>query len=143
MSQSKTLFKDENLICSSLIRNNFKLSSRQRRPKEHYDPIIGSSVTRWKNYFVNIWPFRKLKICPSAWNIWHVTFKMFPRTKLTLEMMPETFTILLKWSNFAKSGHNERLRNLFLLLYWRLQNWTIYFGIVAIRTTSFCYVLSG
>ena len=25
-------------------------------------------------------------------------------------MMPETFTILLKLSNFAKSGHNESLK---------------------------------
>ena len=67
------------------------------------------SVTRWKNYFSKIWPFRKIKIWPNAWNICHGRYKMFTSTKLTLKLLPKTFTILPKWRNFAKSGHTGSL----------------------------------
>ena len=72
------------------------------------------SVTRWINYFFNIWSFRRLKICPMAWNICHGRFQMFPSTKLTPKMLPKTCAILPKGWNFAKSGHTVRNRKYFM-----------------------------
>ena len=42
-----------------------------------------------------------------VWNICHGRFKMFTSTKLTLKMLPKTFSTLPKWWIFVKSGHTE------------------------------------
>ena len=63
--------------------------------------ILRISVTRWLDYFFNIWLFTTLKICPIALQICQNKLIILPNTKLTLSKWP-------KWQNFTKSDHTAQ-----------------------------------
>ena len=67
-----------------------------------------SSVTRWRDYFFDIWLFTKMKICPIAKCISQIRFKSFPITEWTLKMLPKYIKIYQICAIFAKCSHTDR-----------------------------------
>ena len=47
-----------------------------------------------------------MKICPIAYENCQSWLKIYPNTKLTLNISLSTCKILPKWQNFAKFGHS-------------------------------------
>ena len=56
---------------------------------------------------LNIWPFTVTKICPMALFFCQSSNNILPITKLTFKLLPKTFDIFSKFSNFTKSGHTD------------------------------------
>jgi len=48
-------------------------------------------VTRWLDYYFNIWPFRTLKIWPNNKNVCQSRFTILPKSKYLLQKWPNTF----------------------------------------------------
>ena len=62
-----------------------------------------NSVTKWVDYFFNIWPF-----LTNSKYLSQIRFKILPSIEWTLKIFVETFKILSKWQNFVISDHTGR-----------------------------------
>ena len=77
--------------------------------------LIIEKMTKLNDYFLNIWPFRKMKIWPIARKSCHGKFKMFPSVKLTLIMLPQDFCNFTKVVKFRQLWWLVRFKPCLLL----------------------------
>ena len=78
--------------------------------------IIGSSVTRWLDYFFIFGHLQLIKNWQTAFKICQIWFKLLPNTKLSIENCQKTFTL-------SQSG--EILPNLVTLIGSYLVHWAL------------------
>ena len=55
--------------------------------------------------FCNILTFSTITVCPIAFKIGQSKLKSLANAKRTLSKWPKFLSVVVKWRNFAKSGH--------------------------------------
>ena len=70
------------------------------------------SVTRWRDYLLNIWPFTTMTICPVAFK--HLCSIFCQKQNKPSANLPKSFNKFQLWGNFAKSGHSVNRRTNYL-----------------------------
>ena len=69
--------------------------------------LLFNSVARWVVYLLNFWSFTTIKICLIA-KIAKADTKFCKKLITPTKLILNTFKILPKWRNFAKSGHSAK-----------------------------------
>ena len=84
--------------------------------------VVAFSLTRWLDYFFNIWQLLAMKICPKALKTCQIRFRILPNSY----KLSKTFKTWAKWLNFAQSGPTARLPS-------KSRCWCFKFSVTVVR----------